>query len=168
MARTEHINCYCRNREGFITLLGLVEAGFDANIVTRTGANELMSCGYIFDSLDEGKLIRAPGGTIYTGTRIVTAAIYASRVGRRSEDESFYLVDPEPAHLLCDLVLGQDSLISKNLTDNSAAPTVFRPKTDAEKKKQQDEDKKNDEKVRAEQEKVREQKRSEREANRRR
>ncbi|KAL5355376.1 hypothetical protein BJX96DRAFT_48125 [Aspergillus floccosus] len=128
----ELINCHCRNKEGSITLQGLVDAGFDANIVTKTGARKLMSCGYMFEELSEGRPVRAPGGNIYRGQYMVTAAVYLKRIERRSENEEFYLVDLEPSHLLCDLVLGQDSLIGRDLTENTAAPTEFRHKTDGE------------------------------------
>lgn len=126
----ELINCHCRNKEGSITLQGLVEAGFDANIVTKTGARKLISCGYMFQDLSERRPVRAPDGYIYMARYMVTAAICLKRIERRSEKEEFYLVDPEPSHLQCDLVLGQNSLIGRDLTENTAAPTEFRHKTD--------------------------------------
>ncbi|GES65695.1 hypothetical protein ATEIFO6365_0012008700 [Aspergillus terreus] len=167
MARTE-LDCYCRNQEAVITLQALVEAGFDANIVTLRGIDKLKSGGYEPKVVPGGRPIQGPDGTRYTGIMMVTALIYVTGIGRRSEDESFYLVNPDPSHLQCDLVLDPASRIARDLDENSAAPTHFRPRTDAERMKQQEEEekKKNDEKCKAEQEKVHEQQRREREAKR--
>jgi hypothetical protein len=113
-------------------LQALVEAGFDANIVTRNGIDKLKSGGYEPEVVPGGRPIQGPDGIIYTGSGIVTAHIYVTGIGRRSEDESFYLVDPDPSHLLCDLVLDPASRIARDLVENSAAPTYFRPRTDGE------------------------------------